>query len=178
MPRNPRTASQSSAGEAARRWSAHGAAPLEYFADISSCDMISSVQKGPCPGHYTRNLPGPQRNQHKRPHGPIARCERTYIIASVRLSGIRSGHRAQNGERGWGTRTDVDATYDADADATRNPAQETVPRAWDFANAVQVFTWRQSLLVHQCVSLRVGTVRARARIERRRTLNASRTSDQ
>ena len=46
MPRNPRTASQSSAGEAVRRWSAHGAAPLEYFADISSCDMISSVQKG------------------------------------------------------------------------------------------------------------------------------------
>jgi hypothetical protein len=38
-------------------------------------------------------------------------------------------------------RTDAEPTYDADADSTRNPAQEAVPRARNFADALQVFTW-------------------------------------
>lgn len=52
--------------------------------------------------------PGPQRNQHERPHGPIACRERA----------------------------DAEPTYDADADSTRNPAQKAVPRARNFADAL------------------------------------------
>ena len=52
------------------------------------------------------------------------------------------------GERGQGTgrRTNAETTYDTDANSTRDPAQETVPRARNFPNTLQVIIGRQSLL--------------------------------
>jgi hypothetical protein len=57
----------------------------------------------------------------------------------------------QQTEEGWdefkgaGRRTDAETTYDTNADPTRDPVQETVPRARNFANALQVVIRRQSL---------------------------------
>ena len=58
--RNPQTASQSPAWEAARRWSSRGAAPLESFAGISSCVMKSRIQAMPAsqfPEQWTYQVP-------------------------------------------------------------------------------------------------------------------------
>jgi hypothetical protein len=49
-------------------------------------------------------------------------------------------------DQGAEGRTDAEPTYDADADAARDPAQEAVPCTRDFADALHVIVWRQSLL--------------------------------
>lgn len=49
-------------------------------------------------------------------------------------------------DQGAEERTDAEPTYDANADAARDPAQEAVPRTRDFANALRVIVRRQSLL--------------------------------
>ena len=178
VPRSPRTASPSPALEVARRWSARGAALLEYFAGISSCvcdkprsdkarvrDLRLRQETYQVPSATSINVP---MAQLLAANGPIY-ISRQYVCLSESDGDARE-------------RTDAEPTYDANADATRNTAQETVPRARNFADALQVFTRRQSLLVHQalCQSERASVQKegGGGRKERRRTLNASRTSDQ
>ena len=59
---------------------------------------------------------------------------------------VRVGRKC---DRGTGQRTDAETAYDADADSTRDSAQETVSRARNFANTLQVIVGRQSLLAIQ-----------------------------
>ena len=102
-----------------------------------------------------KHVPRPERNEHERPYCPITRRKRICPSApgnpALGVSKLRTqyGEKKKKSEREGGggtTRTNAEPTYDADTDATRNPAQEAVPRTRYFADALQVVIWRQPLL--------------------------------
>jgi hypothetical protein len=74
---------------------------------------------------------------------------------SVSHTNVRGFHHTPRQQReegrdeikGAGRHTNAETTYDTNADSTRDPVQETVPRARNFANTLQVIIRRQSLLV-------------------------------
>jgi len=117
---------------------------------------------------------------------PTPMCEVSPYPASA-----KRGTRGKR-DQGTGRRTNAETTYDTNADSTRDPAQETVPRARNFANTLQVIGGRQSLLVvptrAERVSKKPNNQQKGLRREREgrkgvwwttmHTLNASRTSVQ
>jgi len=67
---------------------------------------------------------------------------------SVRPTHLGVSKREKKKEKITG-RTNAEPTYDADTDATRNPAQKAVPRARNLAHALQVVIRRHSLLAYK-----------------------------
>ena len=161
---------QAPAGEVVRRQSAPASAPPGYFADISSCvkgerhfrnnvhamnnpragvahtnaggsDEMKSISTDQVPRETSIKVPTAQllATNGSAPH---QRTTFSHTPASAKRVEGGGGKR----DRGTGRRTNAETTYDTDADSTRDPAQETVPRARNFPNTLQVIIGRQSLL--------------------------------